>query len=195
MQAMEKISFLCTATLFAAFMTAIPCLSAQPESKKYRGVDFILETGGFAGADRFQTTGYSPLSFVAGYTFNEHWFLGAGAEFLVYPHYEWGSIPVLVRLKATILKSKISPYAQLDIGCNIPAFPAPTCVFYQGKPGPLLVRPEIGVAMRMRNRQAIHMGVGLMINDGEYSTPRIIPSGHTEANCSFAISFKAGYTF
>lgn len=158
-------------------------------------MDFILETGRFEGADRYQITGCSPLSFVAGYTFNEHWFLRAGVEFLIYPYYDWGSIPVLVRLKSTILKSVLSPYIQLDIDCNLPAFPAPTCVFYQGKPGPILLRPESGVAVRLRNRQAVHLGIGLMINDGYYSTPQLIPTGHTEANSSFAISFKAGYTF
>lgn len=67
---MKKIPFLFAATLFAAFMTAIPGACAQQKNKKYRGVNFILETGRFEGADRYQTTGCSPLSFVAGYTFN-----------------------------------------------------------------------------------------------------------------------------
>lgn len=192
---MKRLPFLCAVLVFAATLTAVPYATAQQGDKKYRGVDFILETGGFAGIDRFPTTGYSPLTFVGGYTFNEHWFLGAGAELLIYPHYDWGSIPVLVRLKSTILKCRLSPYVQLDIGCNIPAFPQPTCVFYQGQPGPLLLRPEIGVSLRLRKRQAVHIGVGLMINDGNYSTPHIIPSGHTESNCTFALSFKAGYTF
>lgn len=196
---MKRLFLLVLATLALAFFTDISHVLAQQVKKKYRGADLILETGGFKGIDEFQTNGFSPLAVVGGYTFNEHLFLGAGTSLILYKDYDLISIPLFIRIKSALLKSRITPYLQLDGGCNIPVTYPPTCIIPAGEPGFLFLRPEIGVLWRLHNRQAVHFGIGCMINNGEYSkymyTDRCCDLIYITADRTFAVTFTAGFTF
>lgn len=200
MRTMRKFLFFAVTVIALPIFTDAQHVSAQETGNRYRGADLILETGGFKGIDAFRTNGLSPVTVAGGYTFNKHLFLGVGMSLTLYPDYERGSIPVFIRIKSALSKSKVSPYIQFDAGCNIPTFPSPTCKneTIEGKPGFLFLRPEIGMQLRLHKRKAVHFGIGCMINDGTYSKYTYgggcIPD-YTVANASLALTFTAGFTF
>ncbi len=180
---------------------------AGPE--KYRGANFTIETGGFVGADKFRVRGFHPFSFTGGYTFDRHWFLGLGfSSAIYYPADEDDrriTLPLFVRTRYAFLTSRITPYFQLDLGIPIFLGGATVCHFpdYTGRPITygqptwFYCRPEAGVSFRLRKRRALHLGLGVMINYGEFYRDYGINGRpvHESSELSASLSFTAGFTF
>ena len=86
--------------------------------KAYKGGNYTLEFGAFTSAgSKISFTGFS-LTPVGGYTFSEHLFLGGGVSFCfnTVDNFFSMSMPVFVRGKYSLLKSRITPYVLLDAG-------------------------------------------------------------------------------
>ena len=201
---MGKTTFI---TLLAGlFLLHAPTTQAQGTPEKYRGA---IETGGFVGADKFRVRGFHPFSFTGGYTFDRHWFLGLGfSSAIYYPADEDDrriTLPLFVRTRYAFLTSRITPYFQLDLGIPIFLGGATVCHFpdYTGRPITygqptwFYCRPEAGGSFRLRKRRALHLGLGVMINYGEFYRDYGINGRpvHESSELSASLSFTAGFTF
>ncbi|CCZ99538.1 uncharacterized protein BN505_00730 [Alistipes sp. CAG:157] len=207
---MGKTTFI---TLLAGlFLLHAPTTQAQGTPEKYRGANFTIETGGFVGADKFRVRGFHPLSFTGGYTFDRHWFLGIGIQASVYFMSSTSTddkdvnLPLFVRTRYAFLTSRITPYFQLDLGILIPLGHPTICSFYpytgsvpitSGYPTWLYCRPEAGVSFRLRKRRALHLGLGVMINQGYFNREYSIDGRpvHESSELTASLSFTAGFTF
>lgn len=204
---MGKTTFI---TLLAGlFLLHAPTTQAQGTPEKYRGANFTIETGGFVGADKFRVRGFHPFSFTGGYTFDRHWFLGLGfSSAIYYPADEDDrriTLPLFVRTRYAFLTSRITPYFQLDLGIPIFLGGATVCHFpdYTGRPITygqptwFYCRPEAGVSFRLRKRRALHLGLGVMINQGYFNREYSIDGRpvHESSELSASLSFTAGFTF
>ncbi|KHE42763.1 hypothetical protein LG35_01770 [Alistipes inops] len=69
--------------------------------------------------------------------------------------------------------------------------------FTYGNPTWLYYHPEAGVSFRLRKRRALHLGLGVMINYGEFSRDYGINGRpvHESSELTASLSFTAGFTF
>ena len=66
-----------------------------------------------------------------------------------------------------------------------------------GQPTWFYCCPEAGVSFRLRKRRALHLGLGVMINYGEFYRDYGINGRpvHESSELSASLSFTAGFTF
>ena len=178
--------------------------------KAYRGGDFMLEFGAFTSADaKIPFAGFS-LRPVGGYTLNKHLFLGGGASFCFNTTNDFFSIsiPIFVRGKYSLLKSRITPYILSDIGFD----PASISVQYEisehyipshgdlwiyGTRGGFYLRPEIGISLRLRRRRSVNFGIGYCRQRGDFKRMEQ-QNGKIEAVAYSTVgklTFRSGFTF
>ena len=153
----------------------------QASDKVYKGGNFTLEFGAFTSAgSKISFTGFS-LTPVGGYTFSEHLFLGGGVSFCfnTVDNFFSMSMPVFVRGKYSLLKSRITPYVLLDAGYD-PLFvsvnheisesyvPSHGDLWIYGTRGGFYIRPELGVSLRLRRRKSVNFGIGYSLQRGDF---------------------------
>ena len=199
---MGKTTFI---TLLAGlFLLHAPTTQAQGTPEKYRGANFTIETGGFVGADKFRVRGFHPFSFTGGYPFDRHWFFGLGVSSAIYYPAD-DDARRLTPPRSACLPTPITPSLQLHRGIPILLGGATVCHFpdYTGRPITygqptwFYCRPEAGVSFRLRKRRALHLGLGVMINYGEFYRDYGINGRpvHESSELSASLSFTAGFTF
>lgn len=115
------------------------------------------------------------------------------------------TLPLFVRTRYAFLTSRITPYFQLDLGIPIFLGGATVCHFpdYTGRPITyeqptwFYCCPEAGVSFRLRKRRALHLGLGVMINYGEFYRDYGINGRpvHESSELTASLSFTAGFTF
>ena len=69
--------------------------------------------------------------------------------------------------------------------------------FTYGNPTWLYCRPEAGVSFRLRKRRALHLGLGVMINQGYFNREYSIDGRpvHESSELTASLSLTAGFTF
>lgn len=172
------------------YFIIVLCFVASPRigwaqyllNKSYRGGNFMLEFEAFASTDsKIPFMGFS-LTPVGGYTFNKHLFLGGGASFCFNTINDFFSIsvPLFIRGRYTLLKSRITPYISLDMGFD-PIFifvdyeisegyiPSHGDLWIYGTRGGFYLRPELGVTLRLQRRRSVNFGIGYCRQRGDFS--------------------------
>lgn len=178
------------------FVTTNSVAFAQKRNPNdYKGMNLILETGGFAPDDYNKISGWSPVAVVGGFTFNRHLFIGGGLGVNYSWYYRSVSIPIFARIKVTFLKTKFSPFVSLNLGCNAASR---SSNYYDSAPNEkrylvsnAFISPEVGIQMRTKERQAVHFSFGYMKMRG----------GNDRLNSAMSrfsagtVTFRVGYTF
>lgn len=184
----------------AFIAVSISTCFSQNNAGRNQSVNLTVETGGFIGiADPFKASGFTPVNLVGSYRFNEYYSLGVGAGLNIYSKYDQTTLPVFARFRANILKSTITPFAQLDAGTNINlSSPDNPSVHLKGFVEGLFVTPAVGVSYRLKNDKALNLSVGFRVQNGDFEkwSPKGGGTGTiSDGNMAFSLTIMLGFTF
>lgn len=178
--------------------------------KSYKGGNFMLEVGAFTSTDsKIPFMGFS-LTPVGGYTFSKHLFLGGGISFCFNTSNDFFSmsVPLFVRGKYSLLKSRVTPYILLDIGFD-PAYifidydisedyiPSHGDLWIYGTHGGFYLQPELGVSLHLRRRRSVNFGIAYCRQRGDFKRMEQ-RNGKIEAvpySKVGKLTFRGGFTF
>ncbi len=182
----------------------------EPAAERFRGGSVWLEAGYQTGIEGFDLHGGS-LGAGWGYHFNKHLLLGVGFNLNIHSidRVTSLSVPIFMRVKYTVLKSRVSPYLSVDVGfdplyssikydMNPEYRPQPGDTWVYGTDMGFYLRPEMGVSYRLKGRRSLNLGVGYTRQRGDFVRIVSAPAGGVEReqhNALHELTFRFGVTF
>jgi len=123
------------------------------------------------------------FSIVNGYRINPYVYLGLGAEYNIWPN--GSTLPIYIDARFNFLKTKYTPYFQLDFGYSVGWVNGYTLIRdqqpYEPKPdnsmsNGFMFNPTFGFRSYINNRFAINFSVGYRYQKAQYTHTYFSPS-------------------